>query len=216
MEKLTRILAVVDKVEDGPVLLEKSVALARRFGAQVDLLLHESLHATAFATLCSTLHYKEVALANVHMGSLPLHELILRYAAATRPDVILKAAGANPLRRWTVDGNDSSLASESPVPLMLVRHKAWSKPVRFAAAVDVSDDTSAETARGVLHTAGFLALGFHGLGRCERIVGQRADTDVPSVAREVARAGGADAGGRARDQAGRAVCGVHQRGERLR
>ena len=163
MEKLTRILAVVDKVEDGAVLLEKAVALARRFGAHVELLLHESLHAQAFATLCSTLHYDEVTLASVHRGAEPLHEMILRRVISTRPDLIMKApAGTHPLKRWALDENDFRLANESPVPVLLVRHRAWAKPIRFAAAVDVTDDASAETARSVLHAAGFMALGCRG------------------------------------------------------
>ena len=163
MEKLTRILTVVDKVADGPVLLEKSVALARRFGAHVDLLLHETLHAEPFATLCSTLHYGEVTLARMHAATTPLHEDILRCALLSRPDLIIKApAGVHPLRRWTLDETDRSLADKSPVPLLLVRQKAWSDPVRFAAAVDVADDASAETARSILHAAGFLGLGCHG------------------------------------------------------
>jgi nucleotide-binding universal stress UspA family protein len=176
MEKLTRILAVVDKVDDGPVLLEKAVALARRFGAHVDLLLHESLHAQAFATLCSTLHYKEVVLATIQPGAAPLHEAILRCALVTRPDLIMKAAaGARPLQRWTLDENDRSLANESAIPVLLVRQKAWSEPVRFAAAVDVSDDASAETARSVLHAAGFLALGCH--GQIDILYGERERSD---------------------------------------
>jgi len=163
MEKLTRILAVVDKIEDGAVLLEKGVALARRFGARVELLLHESLHAQSFATLCSTLRYDEVTLASVLRGLEPLHNMILRRARETSPDLIMKApASAHPLNRWTLDENDYDLANESPVPVLLVRHKAWSSPPRFAAAVDISDDDAAETARSVLHTAGFMALGCRG------------------------------------------------------
>jgi universal stress protein E len=163
MEKLTRILAVVDKVEDGAVLLEKAVALARRFGARIELLLHESLHARSFATLCSTLRYDEVTLASVHRGVEPLHDMILRRVREARPDLIIKApASARPLDRWTLDENDYNLANESPVPVLLVRHKAWSTPPRFAAAVDVSDDDSAETARSILHAAGFMALGCRG------------------------------------------------------
>jgi universal stress protein E len=163
MEKLTRILAVVDKVEDGAVLLEKAVALARRFGARIDLLLHESLHVQAFATLCTTLHYDEVTLASVHRGAEPLHDLILRRVYETRADLIMKApSGAQPLKRWTLDENDYDLANESPVPVLLVRHKAWSGSPRFAAAVDVADENSGETARSVLHAAGFMALGCRG------------------------------------------------------
>lgn len=176
MEKLTRILAVVDKVEDGPVLLEKSVALARRFGARIELLLHESLHMQAFATLCATLHYDEVTLASVHRGAEPLHEMILRRVRDARPDLIVKApSGIHPLKRWTLDENDYCLANESPVPLLLVRHKSWPKIVRFAAAVDVSDDVSMDTARSVLHAAGFLALGCH--GQIDILYGERERID---------------------------------------
>jgi universal stress protein E len=164
VEKLSRILAVVDKVEDGAVLLEKAVALARRFGAQIELLLHESLHAQAFATLCSTLHYDEVTLSSVYRGAEPLHEMVLRHALATPPDLIMKApSGRHPLKRWTFGESDYALANESPAPLMLVRQQAWGRPVRFAAALDVADDASAETARSVLHTAGFMALGCRAL-----------------------------------------------------
>lgn len=163
MEKLTRILAVVDKVEDGAVLLEKAVGLARRFGARIDLVLHESLHAQAFATLCSALRYREVTLTSLHRGAERLHEAVLRCAFVTQPDLIMKAvSGEHPLNRWTCDENDYYLANASPVPLLLVRHKAWSRPTRFAAAVDVSDDASAATARSVLQAAGFMTLGCRG------------------------------------------------------
>jgi hypothetical protein len=164
VEKLTRILAVAERVDDGPVLLEKAVALARRFGAHIELLLHESLHAQAFATLCSTLHYDEVTLASVNRGGEPMHEMILRRVLATRPDLIMKApSGVHPIHHWSLDQNDYRLADESPVPVLLVRHRPWADLTRFAAAVDVADDASAETARSVLHAAGFLALGCHGL-----------------------------------------------------
>lgn len=163
MEKLTRILAVVDKVEDGAVLLEKAVTLARRFGARIELLLHESLHEQAFAILCATLHYDEVTLLSAHRSAESPHESILRRLREAPADLVMKApSGAHPLHRWALQENDYLLANESPAPVLLVRHKAWSTPVRFAAAVDVSDDRSTETARSILHAAGFLALGCHG------------------------------------------------------
>jgi universal stress protein E len=176
MEKLTRILAVVDRVEDGAVLLEKSVSLARRFGARVELLLHESLHEQAFATLCSTLHYDEVTLTTMDRGADSRLQAILRHAFATRPDLIMKApSGEHPLKRWSLDENDYRLADESPVPVLLVRHKPWSKPTRFAAAVDVADDASAGTARSILHAAGFMTLGCH--GQLDILYGERERRD---------------------------------------
>ena len=47
------------------------------------------------------------------------------------------------------------------MPLLLLRGQAWGSPVRLAAAVDVSDDDHTDLARGILHAAGFLALGMH-------------------------------------------------------
>ena len=38
----------------------------------------------------------------------------------------------------------------------------WTQPVRIAAALDVSDQDGVGVARCILHTAGFLAMGFQG------------------------------------------------------
>ena len=49
------------------------------------------------------------------------------------------------------------------MPLMLVDRKPWADPMRFAAAVDVSDAEAARKLRArILHAAGFLALGCRG------------------------------------------------------
>jgi hypothetical protein len=45
---------------------------------------------------------------------------------------------------------------------MLIRSQDWSDPMRFAAALDVSDEEATGLARSVLHAAGFLAMGTHG------------------------------------------------------
>lgn len=172
MEKVTRILAVVERSEDGAMVLDKAVAVARSFGARVDLQVSEGMHAHALAALCNTLHYDEVTLASVHRGAAPLHEIILRRVLETHPDLVVKApAGAHPLHRLTLGGNDWELAQECPVPVLLVRHRPWTKPARFAAAVDVSDGDTADVTRAILHTAGFLAMGMHGsldILYCER------------------------------------------------
>ena len=162
MDKLTSILAVVDRAEAGAVILDKAVTLARRFGVRVNLLLGDPIHNRTFATLCSKLGYSEVTLQNADLSAHPLHEIILRLVRATHPDLVIKApAGAHPMRRWTFDANDWLLANNCPVPVLLVRDKRWSHPPRFAAAVDVAGEDNAHIARGVLQTAGFLALGCH-------------------------------------------------------
>ena len=43
MEKLTQILAVANGIDDAAIVLGKSVALARRFGAHIELLLPDSV-----------------------------------------------------------------------------------------------------------------------------------------------------------------------------
>ena len=162
MEKLTRILAVANGINDGALVLGKSVALARRFGAHIELLLF-TRDDREFAKLYAELAYDKVTVASMHQGVESLTEAILRRVLATHPDLVVKSpAGAHPLKRWTLDENDWRLANECPVPVLLARHNPWASPIRFAAAVDVSDDENSDTARSILHAAGFMALGCHG------------------------------------------------------
>ena len=163
MEKLTRILAVANGVEDGAAVLGKSVSLARRFGAHVELLLFGSVDAHTIATMCANATYDKFSLVSMHLGDESPTNAILRRVLATQPDLVVKApAGAHPLKRWTLEENDWRLVNECPAPLLLVRHKPWASPIRFAAAVDVADDATSAVARSILHTAGFMALGCYG------------------------------------------------------
>lgn len=163
VEKLTSILAVVEEPETGVAVLEKAVRLARRFGAHVELLVADSSQTSAFASRCAALGYDNLILFSAQRDEEPLHELIRRRVAVRCPDLVIKPpAGAHSLRRRALSGNDWHLAYECPVPILLVGPKAWSDPVRFAAAVDVADQVSVRFARSILHTAGFLALGCRG------------------------------------------------------
>jgi nucleotide-binding universal stress UspA family protein len=163
MEKLTRILAVANGIEDGALVLRKSVALARRFGAHIELLLFGLADDLEAATLCAVLAYDKVTVASMHPGVESPTDVILRRVFAAQPDLVVKSpAGEHPLKRWTLDDNDFRLANECPAPVLLVREKHWASPIRFAAAVDVSDDETLDTARSILHAAGFMALGCHG------------------------------------------------------
>ncbi len=162
MKQLTSILAVGDRPEAAAAILEKAVALARPFGGRVELLLGDPIHVCALATLCSKLRYREVTLTNADLAALPLHEIILRHAHATHPDLVIKApAGARPSQGWTLDANDWRLADESAVPVLFARRKPWANPWRFAAAVDVAGEDKARIAHGVLEAAAFLTLGCH-------------------------------------------------------
>jgi nucleotide-binding universal stress UspA family protein len=160
MEKLTRILAVAKGIEDGATVLGKSVTLARRFSAHVELLLFDHVDAHELAKMCANVAYDKFTLASMHLGAESPSEVILRRVFATQPDLVVKTpAGVHPLKRWTLDENDWQLANECPVPVLLVRHKSWLRPIRFAAAIDVVGEEFGSTARSILHAAGFLALG---------------------------------------------------------
>jgi nucleotide-binding universal stress UspA family protein len=163
MEKVTRVLAVVERPEDAAIVLDKAVSVARCFGARVDLLIGEGEHVHALAAQCTASGYDEVTLTSVRVGAAPMHEIILRRVFETHPDIVVKApAGPRPLHRFTFSVNDRQLADECPVPVLLVRQRAWASPARFAAAVDVSDRDTEDVTRAILHTAGFLAMGSHG------------------------------------------------------
>jgi nucleotide-binding universal stress UspA family protein len=163
MEKLTRIMAIVERAEDGAVVVDKAIALARRFHARVELLITETVLMQPLAALCAVKEYDEVTLCSMQRSGEPIHESILRRVLMSRPDLILKAsAGNHPLRRLSLTENDWQLANESPVPVLLVGHRKWAQPTRFAAAISVDDDEAKRVTRRILHTAGFLALGCRG------------------------------------------------------
>jgi nucleotide-binding universal stress UspA family protein len=160
LDKLTSILAIIDRPEAGSAILDKAVTLARRFGIPVELVVGDPAHHRALTTLCNKLGYENVTLDVTKFDGRPLREIILARVRKSRPDLVIKApAGTHPTRRWTFEANDWKLANECPVPLLLVRDTAWSEPPRFAAAVDVADEENAFIARGILQAAGFLALG---------------------------------------------------------
>jgi nucleotide-binding universal stress UspA family protein len=163
MEKVTSIMAVVENSASGAVVLDKAVDLARAFRARVDLLVADSLLTHEFASRCAALVYDEVTLCSLYRSGEPLHSLLIRRIHERQPDMVIKApAGAHPLRTWTLHANDRELADQCPVPVVLAGMNSWAKPMRFAAAVDISSHESALAARGILQAAGFLTLGCHG------------------------------------------------------
>ena len=153
MKKLTSILLIAEGVDSGTRLLEKTIQLARSFGARVELLLGNPRDAKVLASLCTARGYDEMVLCSVFRCAEPLNYVILRRAFERLPDLVVKApAGGH---------EDQQLAAACPVPLILMREHPWRSPVRIAAAVDISSDDSA-LARNLVHTSGFLSLGVEG------------------------------------------------------
>lgn len=154
MEKLTCVLVVALVDTDVGLVLDKGIAVARSFGAKVEVLVNGSAAAHAVSARCAGSDYRDVTLHSVASSPETANETTLRRVWSSHPDLVVKAPAT--------DGSDSELANECPAPVLLVRRGAWDVHARFAAAVDVSDDDNAALARSILHTAGFLALGAHG------------------------------------------------------
>jgi nucleotide-binding universal stress UspA family protein len=162
MEKLTHILLIADGVEPGAKLLEKTVRLARRFGAHVELLLDEHGDSKGFASLCNERGYDEVILSSVFRGPACINDVVLRHVHERPTDLIVKAP-AEGLDASTghLSAADQELAAASPVPVCLMRARPWGQPVRIAAAVNIAND-DAVLPRSIVHAAGFLNLGCEG------------------------------------------------------
>jgi universal stress protein E len=206
VDKLTSILAVIDPADESRHVVVKAMVLARHFGARLELFLCESESAFALRHAydrTGVAEAKQTCLANAqryvdavkrslaedvpittHVAcESPLYEAIVSRVREAQPDIVIKsAAGHHPLERFTLDANDWQLARTCPVPLMLTRGRPWSPEGRFAAAVDVSDPAGADTARSVMQTAGFLALGCR--GELDVLYSER---DEPSMAGAQAR-----------------------------
>ncbi|HET9862127.1 MAG TPA: universal stress protein [Steroidobacteraceae bacterium] len=163
MQKLTEILAVVEHASTGGAVLDKALALARRFRARVELLVAEPRLLHEFAARCAARGHDEVTFGNSFRGDEPLRSQLLRRVEERQPDLLVKAPERpRPWSAWTLHGDDRELASECPVPVLLAGARPWAEPPRFAAAVDVSGPETAAVARAVLHAAGMLAQGTHG------------------------------------------------------
>jgi hypothetical protein len=163
MEKLTAILAVATNPGDVPLVLDKAASIARCFGSRIEVLVTDSETASSVAHHSAARDYANVTFCCLHRGQESWHEVILRRISVTHPDLVIKISesGLAPAK-FRLHGKDWELANSSAAPVMLVRSREWSDPMRFAAALDVSQEDAMGLARSVLHAAGLLAMGTHG------------------------------------------------------
>jgi nucleotide-binding universal stress UspA family protein len=163
MQKLTSILAVLEKPWHSGAVLRKAVAVAQALDARLELLVIEPLLMGKVVPQCAVLGYPKITVRGAPRLRRRVDSVVLTHVEQTRPDLVIKArSGNHPLRRCSLTPNDWSLSRESPVPLMLAGPRSWASPVRLAAAVDVSDSEALGVARAVMQAAGFFALGLHG------------------------------------------------------
>jgi nucleotide-binding universal stress UspA family protein len=152
MEKLTHILAIADDTESSARVLEKSVVLARGFGAGLEFVCRDEQQFKQFASVCGERGYAEVVLSMPAPGAGRFEEAALQRVYESSPDLVVTALAPGALE------SRLRFSRACPAPVMLMGGRSWRTPVRIAAAVDASKDVGA-LARSIVHTAGFLTLG---------------------------------------------------------
>jgi universal stress protein E len=184
MNKLTRILAVLDGSNADAVIIAKAVALARQHGASLELFLCDAERAYALLRAYDQSGVEESrancirdwrryleCLRDVAVGAdvpirvdamceSPLYQGIVRKALDSECDLVIKnATSAHPLRRFAWDANDWQLMRTCPTTLLFSRGRSWQPCPRFAAAVDVSEQETAELGEEILRTSALLSRG---------------------------------------------------------
>jgi universal stress protein E len=206
MDKLDKILVVVDPLDATQQVLAKSIVLARHFGARLELFLCDSEHAYALehaydstgverarqTCLANARRFLEAVRGSVAASDVeiqvdvacesPLYTGVVRKVLRSSPDLVVKCVGREQHGRLTLDANEWQLARACPAPLMFTRGRPWHAQPRFAAAVDVSEEETEGLASTVLSMAEFLARGCQ--AKLDALYSERPDTDA---ARHAAR-----------------------------
>lgn len=176
-DEIRSILAAVDR--DGGQskrAAAKAVALARLAGARLELFLCDAeaafnrqhqyepevaARAKEACLLESRRHLeslqRSLAASDVEISlsvacESPLYESIVHAVERSRPDLVVRGAGAAAL-----DPNDWELVAACPAPLLLTRGQRWKPRPTVAAAVDVSPGESEELTRAILRAAATFA-----------------------------------------------------------
>lgn len=181
MAKSRSILVVTDRVEVNPVLMVKAVRLARSLGAGLELFvcdaeqayaLKHAYHTTGFEKRAQQecidrarehcLRHKDLlGLAGTRLAvdascESPLYESILHKVGKSRPALVMKLAGGGGPHHSAFDANDWQLMRTCPATLVMVRGRHWSRKMRIATAVDVSEE---QETRGLADTILKVATG---------------------------------------------------------
>lgn len=161
MQRLDRILAVIDPAADVHPAAAKAARLARRSGAALELCTCDAdpaLTGEYFVDAATQRRLRAEFLAertaqlediadqlrqadldvstHVHWDN-PLHEGILRRIAACDPDLVCKDTRYHPvLQRALFTNTDWHLVRSCPVPLLLCRTADWAPRPRLLAALD--------------------------------------------------------------------------------
>jgi universal stress protein E len=189
MQRLDRILAVIDPTVDAQVAAMKAARLARASGASLELFACDFDPALTGAPFFDTddlqrmreefvaerAEYLEGLAEELRLTDLevsthvhwdnPLHEGILRRVREFPPDLVVKDTHYHsPLRRSLFTNTDWQLIRSCPVPLLLARQTDWpARPLVLAALdPDRRHDKPAALDGDILDTANVLARALGG------------------------------------------------------
>jgi universal stress protein E len=204
MQKLHRILVVVDHDQQPLQDIRQAIEIARHCGAQVELFSCEAEQAyvlehrydregvdraradcvaralTRLRGLRTSADGADVEICVDAECESPLYEGIVRKVLRSAPDLVIKRAAILDRRGYgNPDSNDWQLMRTCPATLMLTRGRVWQPRPRFAAAVDVSEAETAGLARNVLQCAHLLAAGCH--ATLEVVYGEAAESSGASA-----------------------------------
>ena len=161
MTALRNILVLMDPGAERQPAFDAALALARRTGARLELLVNEfqDLHLGYFEPMTATVQEFHDSLLAAHRTMLdeyvraageagvsalgealwgsPFHEVVLARVAATRPDLVVKHTEYHGrLERTLFTGSDWHLVRDCPVPLLLVKDPARLAGARIVACID--------------------------------------------------------------------------------
>lgn len=173
---------VTGRCEADPLLIAKAVRLARSLGMGLELFVCDAEQAYELKHAYDSRGVEKVRLDCIqrvkadylrHKDLLgldevpfsvdasfesPLYESILRKVRRSRPALVIKAAGGGGPNHSAFDANDWQLMRTCPSRLVLVRGRHWSKKMRIAAAIDVSEEEETKSlADTILNIAKDLA-----------------------------------------------------------
>ncbi len=184
MQRLDRILAVVDPTVDAQPAVAKAARLARATGAVLELLIcdydpalsgwplaeTDAVRALRDEFLDERGEFLDALAEELRSGGLlvethvrwenPLYRGVLRRVAETAPDLVVKDTHYHSLlRRTLLTNTDWNLLRACPAPLLLVRSGGWSVAPRVLAAVDPGHggDESSALDHHILEAAGVLS-----------------------------------------------------------
>jgi universal stress protein E len=182
MKKVQSILVALEREDKPKDTVAKAVAVARYFGARLELFLcnaeyayvqrHQyeggALRAARDECLAQSRLYLEQLWASLAVHDVtvtmdaacesPGYEGIVHKVRHAAPDLLIRGMGERGSAGRALDASDWELVRTCPVPLLLTRGKPWKTRPAVAAAIDIGTEESPAIARSILRAANRFAV----------------------------------------------------------